>query len=211
MRRSLEDSLERMELDRIDVLYLHDPDDFEGEALSSALPALVRMREEGLVGAVGAGMNQAEMLTRFVREIDVDVVLCAGRYTLLDQRGLSDLLPACVERGVSVMLGGAFNSGLLANPRPGATFDYTAAPSDLVAKARALQEVCQRHDVPLTAAALQFPLAHPAVIAVLTGPRNLEETIQNIEAFQLDLPEELWADFRSSGLVPEDVPLPGLG
>jgi len=211
MRRSLEDSLERMGLDRIDVLYLHDPDDFEAEALNTALPALVRMRDEGLIGAVGAGMNQTQMLTRFVREIDIDVVLCAGRYTLLDQRGLSDLLPACVERGVSVMLGGAFNSGLLADPRPGATFNYTTAPAELVEKAQALQKICTQHDVPLTAAALQFPLAHPAVAAVLTGPRNLRETIQNIEAFQLDLPESLWADFRSSGLVHEDVPLPALG
>jgi D-threo-aldose 1-dehydrogenase len=210
MRQSLEDSLDRMGLDRIDILYLHDPDDFEAEALATAIPALVRMRDEGLIGAVGAGMNQAEMLTRFVREIDIDLVLCAGRYTLLDQRGLSDLLPACVEHGVSVMLGGAFNSGLLANPRPGATFNYTTASAELVAKAQALQEVCQRHDVPLTAAALQFPLAHPAVVAVLTGPRNPIETTQNIEAFQLDLPDTLWADFRSSGLVPEDVPLPGL-
>ena len=129
------------------------------------------MRNEGLIGAVGAGMNQAEMLTQFVREVDVDVVLCAGRYTLLDHRGLADLLPACEERGVSVMLGGAFNSGLLANPRPGATFNYLEAPPKLVAKAQEMQRLCMLHGVPLTAAALQFPLAHPAVAAVLTGPR----------------------------------------
>jgi len=121
VRRTLEASLERLGLDRVDVVYLHDPDDHADEAFREGYPALEKLRSEGVVGAIGAGMNQAGMLTRFVRETDVDVVLCAGRYTLLDQSALTELLPAAVERGVSVVIGGAFNSGLLADPRPGAT------------------------------------------------------------------------------------------
>lgn len=128
IRRTLEASLERLGLDRIDVVYLHDPDDHAEVAFREGYPALEKLRSEGLVGAIGAGMNQTAMLTRFVRDTDVDVVLCAGRYTLLEQPALADLLPAAAERGASVVIGGAFNSGLLADPRPDATYNYAQAP-----------------------------------------------------------------------------------
>ena len=210
IRRSLDDSLQRLGVDRIDVLYLHDPDDHEEAAHAAALPALVELRDEGLVGAVGAGMNQSEMLSRFVQAFDIDLVLLAGRYTLLDQGGLEDLLPRCVERGVQVIVGGVFNSGLLADPRPGATFDYTAASPELVARARELQAVCARHGVPLTAVALQFPLAHPAVASVLTGPRSVVELEENVASFTTDIPVDLWQELGDQGLVPADVPLPGI-
>jgi D-threo-aldose 1-dehydrogenase len=211
VRRSVEESLERLGLDRIDVLYLHDPDDHETEAVASAIPALLALRDEGLVGAVGAGMNQSEMLARFVERFDIDVVLLAGRYTLLDQSGLAELLPLCTRRGVDVVVGGAFNSGLLADPRPGATFDYQRAPAELVARAQELQALCLRHDVPLTAAALQFPLAHPAVVSVLNGPQTVEQLRANVASFTTPVPEALWKEIRSRELVPAGVPLPGDG
>lgn len=129
VRRSIEDSLERLGLDRIDIVYLHDPDDHAETAFHEAYPELEKLRAQGVVGAIGAGMNQTAMLTRFLRDTDVDVVLCAGRYTLLDQSALNGLLPEAAARGRSVVVGGVFNSGLLADPRPGATYDYTAAPS----------------------------------------------------------------------------------
>lgn len=127
VRRSLDASLGRLGLDRVDVVYLHDPDDHAEQAFREGYPALEKLRSQGVVGAIGAGMNQTDMLTRFVRETDVDVVLCAGRYTLLDHGALTELLPAAQDRGTSVVIGGAFNSGLLADPRPGATYDYTVA------------------------------------------------------------------------------------
>ncbi|TWE21236.1 D-threo-aldose 1-dehydrogenase [Kitasatospora atroaurantiaca] len=175
VRRSIEDSLDRLGLDRIDIAYLHDPDDHLDQAIGEAYPELARMRAEGLVGAIGVGMNQAEAPARFVRETDLDVVLLAGRYTLLDQRGLVELLPLAERHGVSVVVGGAFNSGLLADPKPGATFDYAAAPDELLSRALELKEVCERHGVPLRAAALQFPFGHPAVASVLVGTRTAGE------------------------------------
>ena len=210
IRRSLDESLGRLGIDRIDVLYLHDPDDHEEAAHATAIPALLELRDEGLVGAVGAGMNQSEMLDRFVQAFDIDVVLLAGRYTLLDQGGLDELLPRCVERGVQVMIGGPFNSGLLANPRPGATFNYTIAAPEVVSRAKQLQAVCARYDVPLTAAAIQFPLAHPAVASVLTGARSVVELKENLASFTTEIPADLWRELRSEGLVPAHVPLPGI-
>lgn len=170
VRRSLEESLTRLGLDRIDIVYLHDPDHHMDLALREALPELARLRAEGVVGAIGAGMNHSAPLTRFVREADIDVVLLAGRYTLLDQRALDDLLPAAVERAVSVVVGGVFNSGLLADPRPGARFDYKPVSPDVLDRALHIQAVCEEHDTPLRAAALRFPFGHSAVASVLIGP-----------------------------------------
>ncbi|MGC3004682.1 aldo/keto reductase, partial [Streptomyces sp. G35A] len=172
VRRTLEASLERLGLDRVDAVYLHDPDDHAEQAFREAYPALERLRAEGVVGAIGAGMNQAAMLTRFVRDTDVDVVLCAGRYTLLDQGALTELLPAARERGTSVVIGGAFNSGLLADPRPGAAYDYARAPAGLLDRALRLKEAAERHGTTLRAAALAFCSAHPAVASVLVGARS---------------------------------------
>ncbi|MGW0885747.1 aldo/keto reductase [Streptomyces sp. NPDC002671] len=208
IRRSLEESLERLGLDRVDVVYLHDPDDHLAQALDEAYPALERLRSEGVVGAIGAGMNHSAPLARFVRETDMDVVLLAGRYTLLDQSALADLLPAAAERGVSVVVGGVFNSGLLADPRPGATFDYAAAPPELVDRALKMQQVCERHDVPLRVVAVRFALWHPAVASVLVGARSAGEIIDAAEQLDTPIPTALWDDLRDSGQLPADAPVP---
>lgn len=197
VRRSLESSLERLGLDRVDVVYLHDPDEHWEQAVSQAVPALVRLREEGVVGAVGVGMNQWRMPARFVREADLDVVLLAGRYTLLDQSG-APLLDLCAERGVGVVAAGVFNSGLLASPGAGAgagagvTFDYRAAPAELVERARRMAGTCREYGVSLPQVALRFPLRHPAVVSVLLGMRTAEEVQANTA--EVEVPEELWAE-----------------
>jgi D-threo-aldose 1-dehydrogenase len=206
VRRSLEASLERMGLDRVDVVHVHDPDDHAEAALAGAFPALRRLRDEGVIGAIGAGMNQAPMLTRFVREAGVDFVLLAGRYTLLDQTGVDELLPLCAYEGVSVIAAGVFNSGLLANPGPDAHFFYQPAPAPVIERARLLGTVCERHGVPLTAAAIQLPKAHPAVTHVLTGVRSVDELQASIADFERPIPSELWDDLRTLGLLDERVP-----
>jgi D-threo-aldose 1-dehydrogenase len=189
--RSLEESLTRLGVDRLDVVHVHDPDDFEALALSDAFPALLALRDQGVVGRVGCGMNQFEMLSRFVDRVDLDCVLLAGRWTLLDRSG-EPLLDQCADRGVQVVLGGVFNSGLLAQPVPGATFDYTTAPDRLLAAARRLQEVCDSAEVALPAAAVQFALRHPAVHTVLVGARSPEEIEADVSYWRTSLPDELW-------------------
>ncbi|MCY7303110.1 MAG: aldo/keto reductase [Thermoleophilia bacterium] len=206
--RSVEESLERLGLDRVDILHIHDPDDHHDEALAGAYAALDQLRSEGSIGAVGAGMNQAEMLARFAREGNFDCFLLAGRYTLLDQGGLAELLPLCVARNIAIIAGGVYNSGLLADPRPGARFDYEPASAALVARAVQLREVCDRHDVPLKAAAIQFPLGHPAVATVVIGARSPAELIENVSMFRHPIPGELWGELRAEGLLPEEVPTP---
>jgi D-threo-aldose 1-dehydrogenase len=201
VRRSVEDSLERLGLDRIDVALLHDPDEHERDVYEGGFAALADLRAQGVVGAIGAGMNQSAMLTRFVRDFDVDVVLCAGRYTLLDQSALADLLPECERRGTSVVIGGVYNSGLLADPRPGATFDYVTAPQEAVRAAQAMDALCGEHGVPLKAAAVQFPLRQPSVASVLVGCRSAHEVRDNAAAFEHPIPEELWSALAKSGLL----------
>jgi D-threo-aldose 1-dehydrogenase len=192
VRASIEASLARLGLDRIDIALIHDPDGHEEQAFAEAYPALERLRGEGVVRAIGAGMNQAGLLTRFVTDTDVDVVLLAGRYTLLDQRAAQELLPAAQERGVSVMAGGVFNSGLLARPEAGARFDYRAAPAALIEAARAIEASCARYGVPLRAAAARFPLRHPAVAAVLIGARTPQEITEAVALRRLAIPDALW-------------------
>jgi D-threo-aldose 1-dehydrogenase len=192
VRRSLEASLGRLGLDRVDIALIHDPDAHGPQALREAYPALEKLRAEGCVGAIGVGMNQAAMLTRFVTETDIDVVLVAGRYTLLDRSAADALLPAALERGVSVIAGGVFNSGLLAAPGSGATYDYLAASDSLISRARRLESACARFGVPLRAAAARFPLTHPAVASVLIGARSAAEMTDAIRLRELDIPAELW-------------------
>jgi len=206
--RSVEDSLERMGLDRIDILFIHDPDDHWEAAISEAYPALADLRSQGVVRAIGAGMNQAQMLTRFVREADIDVLLCAGRYTLLDQIALDELLPACVERSTSVVIGGVMNSGLLADPSPTGRFDYEAVSAAWLDRALRLKAVCDRHDVPLRAAAIQFPLAHPAVVSIAAGVRTPSHLDEYPAFMRLPIPSGLWADLRAEGLIRDDAPTP---
>ncbi|MFD8738290.1 aldo/keto reductase [Streptomyces sp. NPDC059618] len=208
VRRSLDASLERLGLDHVDVVYLHDPDDHAEQAFREGFPALAELRSQGVVGAIGVGMNQAPMLTRFVRETDVDVVLCAGRYTLLDQGALTGLLPAARDRGVAVVVGGAFNSGLLADPRPGATYDYAVAPGGLLDRALRLKEIAGRHGTSLRAAALAFPAAHPAVVSVLAGARSAAEVRDCAERFAEPVPPDFWRELRAEGLLPAAAPVP---
>lgn len=208
VRRSFEESLQRLGLDRVDIVLIHDADDFYRQALDEAFPALAQMRSEGTIGAVGAGMNQAEMLADFARNADFDCFLVAGRYTLLDQAALADLMPLCVQKNIGVIIGGVYNSGILANPRPGSTFNYDPAAQHWLERAQRLEAVCQRHDVPLKAAALQFPLAHPAVTTVLTGARSVAELDENGKMFRHEIPASLWSELRAEGLLPEEAPLP---
>lgn len=209
VRRSIAESLDRLGLDRIDLVFIHDPDDHWADAIDGAYPALHRMREEGIVRAIGVGMNQSAMLARFGAETDVDAFLVAGRYTLLDQDALSRLLPLCEAKGIAVLIGGVMNSGVLADPRPGATFDYAPATPDVVARAEALAAACGRHGVPLRAAAMQFPLAHPAVAALIAGVRRVEHLEEYPRLLGLAIPAALWADLRSAGLIALDAPIPG--
>ncbi|MFE7645896.1 aldo/keto reductase [Streptomyces phaeoluteigriseus] len=209
IRRTLEASLARLGLDRVDVVYLHDPDDHAEAAFREGYPALEKLRSEGVVGAIGAGMTQTAMLTRFVRDTDVDVVLCAGRYTLLDQSALTDLLPAAQRRGTSVVIGGAFNSGLLADPRPTATYDYAEAPRELVDRALRLKAAAERHGTTLRAAALAFCAAHPAVASVLVGARSAAEADDCADQFGATIPPDLWRELRETGLLSPDAPVPG--
>jgi D-threo-aldose 1-dehydrogenase len=198
VRRSLAASLERLGLDRVDIALIHDPDDHGEQAFREAYPALERLRAEGVVRAIGAGMNQSRMLTRFVRDTDVDVVLVAGRYTLLDRSAADDLLPAAADRGVSVIAGGVFNSGVLARPSAGATYEYTAAPDSLISRARALESACAAFGVPLRAAAARYPLTCPAVASVLIGARSAAEIADAIRLRALDIPDRLWEVLASA-------------
>lgn len=190
--RSLEASLQRLGLDRVDIVYVHDPDDHMDEAIDEAFPLLMQWRDEGVVGAIGAGMNHAEPLARIVREVDVDVVLLAGEYTLLDQNAARELLPLCAARGVRVTAAGVFNSGVLANPTDDATFFYAPASAPIIERARAMRDACAVHGVSLSAAAMQFPLRHPAVETVLVGMRSPDEVAANTAAFATPIPDELW-------------------
>lgn len=201
VRRSIEESLERLGLDRIDVALIHDPDDHWQPAMDQAYPALHRLREEGVVRAIGAGMNQSEMLRRFARETDMDVFLLAGRYTLLDQGAADELLPACLEKGIAIVAGGVMNSGVLANPAAGATYNYQPAPPAIVDRARRITAIAERHGVPVKAAAVQFPLAHPAVAGLLAGVRTIAHLEEYPELMRLDIPNALWEEMRAEGLL----------
>lgn len=190
--RSLAESLTRLGVDRLDVVHVHDPDQHEAEALATAFPTLIELRDQGVIGAVGCGMNQVEMLARFVERVDLDCILLAGRYTLLDRTGAA-LVDECARRGVQVIAGGVFNSGLLATPVEGATFDYTAAAPHLVAAAQRLQSVCAEFGVPLPAAALQFVLQHPAVTCALVGARSAQEIAADAAFADLPIHPGLWS------------------
>ncbi|NUT51062.1 MAG: aldo/keto reductase [Saccharothrix sp.] len=199
--RSLEASLLRLGLDRIDIVYVHDPDDHWEQASTEAVPALCALRDQGVIGAVGVGMNQSAMLARFVAETDVDLVMCAGRFTLLEQPALADLLPAAAGRRVGVIAAGVFNSGVLARARPSrdARYDYAQAPAPVLAKAQALADVCREHGTTLPAAAAWFPRTHPAVLGVVLGMSSAEQVRQNL-ALPCP-PDELWADLVARGLL----------
>ena len=207
--RSFNDSLKRLQVDRIDILHIHDPDDHYDDAIKGAYPALDTLRREGRIKAVGAGMNQWQMPARFAREGNFDCFLLAGRYSLIDHTGLKELLPLCVEKQISIIIGGPYNSGILATgAKPGAKFNYADAPPEILEKVRKVEEVCDHHQVPMKAAALQFPLAHPAVAAVIPGARSVAELEENLRLISHPIPGDFWADLRAKELLPEEAPVP---
>jgi D-threo-aldose 1-dehydrogenase len=208
VRRSVDESLERTGVDRFDILLMHDPDNHLAEARSTGFRALRDLRAEGSARAIGAGMNSSAPLAELVAACDLDVVLLAGRYTLLDQSAMRDLMPLCAERGVSVVVGGVFNSGILVDPGPGAHYNYLPAAADVLARAAAIRSVCDRHGVPIAAAAIQFPLAHPCVSTVLVGPRTIDELDMDLSLFDVRIPPRLWMDLRREGLLDDDIPTP---
>jgi D-threo-aldose 1-dehydrogenase len=213
-RRSVEDSLQRMGLSRIDIVYIHDvSEDWHGsdwkqrfaEAMSGAAVALTEMRREGTIHAWGLGVNLVEPCLAALEQADPDLFLVAGRYTLLDHTALAKLFPACEAKGVRVVLGGPYNSGILAG---GTTFNYQAAPTELVTHAQAIGAVCARHGVDLKAAALQFCAAHPAVAAVIPGSRAPEEVKQNAAMMAAPIADAVWVELKQAGLLPAEAPTP---
>jgi D-threo-aldose 1-dehydrogenase len=207
---SLEESLRRLGVDRLDIVFIHDPDHHWRQALEGAWPTLAGLRDDGVIGAVGVGMIQAPMLARFIRETDVDVVLAAGVYTLLDTQARLELLPEAQRRGVAVIAAQAMHGGLIdgaANPQ----FRYRPVDEQTSAKVARIAGICHEHGVPTAAAAIQFPLGHPAVTCVLTGPASREQLAENLAWSALPVPPAVWARLRSAGLLPPDVPVPGGG
>lgn len=199
--RSIDESLKRLGVDHIDIVYIHDPDNHVDAALDESYPVLHELRSQGVIKAIGIGMNQSAVPTRFVNETDIDVVLIAGRYTLLDQSAQNDLFPAALRKKVAIVIGGVYNSGVLANPNPGATYDYLPASEEIIFHARQVRDALVEYNVPLTSAALQFPLRHPAVTAVLTGSRSAKELRSNIKDFDRAIGDETWKALEDLGLV----------
>jgi len=213
VRRSLDESLVRLGLDRVDIVYVHDPDagtGHERQVVEETVPALCALREQGVIGAVGVGMNQWQMPARLVGSTDLDLVLLAGRYTLLEQKSLTGLLDLCARQDVAVVAGAPFNSGLLASDDPpaDATWNYAPAPAGMLARARALAAACAAAGVRLPAAALQFPLAHRAVVSVLAGMRSPDEVAANAAMIREALPAALWTELVRLGLLPPEAPTP---
>lgn len=207
--RSFEESLQRLQLDRIDVLHIHDPDDHFDEALRGAYPAIASLREQGLISGVSAGMNQWEMLADFARAGDFDCFLLAGRYSLLEQEALDELFPLCQEKNIGVLAGGTYNSGILAKgATAGAKFNYVDAPTDVIEKARRLEQISERHGVNIKAAASQFALAHPVVTAIIPGTRQPDRVQENFDLLQESIAADYWAELKHEDLLHPDAPVP---
>jgi D-threo-aldose 1-dehydrogenase len=218
--RSIEFSLERLGVDHIDVVYAHDVDVYTHgtaqaadarvrEFMSGGYRALLKLREQGAIKAFGAGINEWQIAERLAREGDFDVFLLAGRYTLLEQEALTSFLPLCVDKGIGVVIGGPFNSGILATgPKPGAHYNYAPPPPEILQRVRELEAVCKAHGVKLAEAALRFPLSHPAVVSVIPGGQKPGEVRRNAEMIQAKIPSALWRDLKAQGLVRADSPTP---
>jgi D-threo-aldose 1-dehydrogenase len=207
--RSVEGSLGRLGLDRIDILHLHDPTDHFEAAMQGAYVALDKLRRERVIGAVGVGTTLVETLIRFVEAGDFDCVLLAGRYTLLEHVALAQALPLCQARKVSVIIGGPYNSGILATGAvAGALYNYVPATPEVLERVRQIEDICRKYSVPLKAAALQFPLAHPAVASIIPGARSEAEVEENFRLVGHPTPAEFWSDLRSQHLLPEEAPVP---
>ena len=209
IRRSVAASLRRLGADRIDVLLIHDPDDHPDAALNEAYPVLADLRAQGVVSAIGFGMTQVPLPVRFARETDMDVLLLAGRYTLLDTTAAEELLPLCAERGVSVLNAQSLHGGLIEGQRD-PRFHYQPVDPATQAKVETIREICDRYGVPTAAPAIQFPLAHPAVVSVLTGPSSAGQLIGNIAWAEMEIARDLWTDLKREGILTEDLPVPTL-
>ena len=201
IKRSLEDSLKRLGVDRIDIALMHDAENHIPQAINIAYPVLADLKRQGIIKAVGIGINFCDAAVEIMKSVDLDIVLLAGRYTLLDQSAQNKLLPYALERKVDITIGGVFNSGVLADPKPGATFEYLPASDEIIRKAQDIRAFLSERGIPLTAAALQFPLRHPAVTSVLTGSRNSKELLANMADFDLELPEDIWNQLEDAGLI----------
>jgi D-threo-aldose 1-dehydrogenase len=216
--RAVEQSMQRMLTDHFDVLFIHDCDRYTHgsaapelfhQAIVSAFPALESLREQQVVKAIGFGINETDLMIEAIKSTDVDVCLLAGRYTLLEQEPLDELFPICEQQGVGIVLGGVYNSGVLATgPISGARFNYAPADANILARARQLQDVCRRHNVPLAAVALQFAYAHPVVVSACIGARDEKQQTRNAELFESSVPGELWDDLRAANLIRSDAPIP---
>lgn len=219
--RVVEQSLQRLGIERVDILLIHDVDIWThgsreayeerlNQAIEGAYRALDRLRAEGVIKAVGVGVNEVEACLRFAQACRMDCFLLAGRYTLLEQGGLDDLLPLAERQGSSFLLGGPFNSGILATGAvPGAKYNYREAPPEIQERVRRIEAVCGRHGVPLAAAAIQFPLGHPQVASIVPGAVRPEEVERNLELIQARIPPELWAELKAEGLLRPEAPVPG--
>jgi len=209
--RSLEESRRRLGIDRIDIVYIHDPDvnDSYKQALREAFPALAELKRQGIISAIGVGMNQAEMLCDFAKNADFDCFLLAGRYTLLDQIALKELLPLCQKKNISIIIGGAYNSGILATGAiEGAHYNYAPAPPEIMEKTRKIEAVCARHKIPMKAAALQFPFGHPTVVSNIPGVKTKERFEENLSLFAYPIPADFWAELKAENLLIADAPVP---
>jgi D-threo-aldose 1-dehydrogenase len=205
--RSLEDSLARMQLPKLDIALIHDPDAVGAsvqDVLTGCAKALFELRDQGVIGAVGAGMNQWQMPFELAQAASFDVFLLAGRYTLLEQESLP-FMNYCAQNNIRILIGGVYNSGLLANPNPEAIYNYQTVPKPLLTRALALQSLCENHGVPLRAAALQFPFRHEAVASVLIAARNVMQLEDNLRMFEVSIPPELWQDLIAAGLLEENL------
>lgn len=205
---SLEGSLERLRTDRVEILYLHDPlDDADHypTILAEAVPTLHALKAQGVTQAVGFGTGTLSAARRLLMDADFDAVMLAGRYTLLEQGGL-DVLDACAARGISVFSAGIYNSGVLAGLH--AKYNYADAPPAVVERVRRLAAVCERHGVPLKAAAAQFVRAHPAVTCIVLGVESPQQVADNLAQFEVSIPPALWHDLRHESLIPETAPIP---
>lgn len=203
VKRSLEQSLDRLGLDRVDIVFIHDPDDHWDDAVNAAFPALAELRDQGVVSAIGVGMNQGAMAADFVWNTDLDVVMLAGRYTLLDQSALGDVLPACIEHDVAVINVGVFNSGVLSSPDPGddSRYDYGPASTTLIERARRIADVCRRHGTTLPCAAVQFGFSHPSVVSVAVGAGAPAQMTASAEFLNAEIPDDLWRELSAEGLI----------
>lgn len=216
--RAFEDSLQRLALERMDICFIHDIDVFTRgkdqpevfrQAMDGCWKALERLRNEKVVTAIGVGVNEWEVCHEALKQRDFDAFLLAGRYTLLEQEALNDFLPLCEKRGAAVLVGGGFNSGILATgAKPGAKYNYSEAPAPIMQKVAKIEAVCAEHNVPLPAAALQFVVAHPAVPSFCAGTRTVEQLKQNLAWFSHPIPGEFWAALKKQGLLREDAPVP---